>query len=201
MKNFTSYLQDAYINKLYEFRVKIAAHEVTTDLKGKIERALEAFQVECVSAPKRLPIQEHVDFPNLGACECYVIEVAVKYPTISDQVRQFIFERASIPLHCIVVRSLKEEASLADVQEQDGPILNNPELGGPSGQDSVGDKRVGSLLKELETHKYDIAGDDTTVGGDKQASYGKTSNDLPQGTSSPVGSNQNKIPSPVKGQK
>lgn len=201
MKNFTSYLQDAYINKLYEFRVKIAAHEVTSDVKGKIERALEAFQVESVSSPKRLPIQEHTDFPNLGPCDCYVIEVALRYPTISEQVRQFIFERASIPLHCIIVRSLKEEESLADVQEHDGPILNNPDLGGASGQDSVGEKRIGSLLKELETHKYEIAGDDTSVGGEKQASYGKTSNELPQGTSSPVGTNQNKIPSPVKGQK
>ena len=52
---------------------------------------------------------------------------------------------------------------------------------------------AGSLLKELSTAKFEIEGTDS--------SDGKTLNDIPAGDISPVGSKQNKIPSPVKGQR
>jgi hypothetical protein len=64
-------------------------------------------------------------------------------------------------------------------------------------EDLVGDKRVPSLIKELEDtkkYKYDYA-------ASEGSGNPKTTNDLPQGDKSPVGSQQNKIPSPVKGQK
>ena len=51
-----------------------------------------------------------------------------------------------------------------------------------------------SFIKELEKHKtskFEVAG--------KEKADGKTTNELPQGTKSPVGSRQNKIPNPVKG--
>ena len=59
------------------------------------------------------------------------------------------------------------------------------------GQDLVAGARASSLLKELETRKYEFA--------EKSKEKGKTLNDEPQGTTSPVGTKQNKIPSPVKG--
>ena len=54
-----------------------------------------------------------------------------------------------------------------------------------------------SILKELSTPETVVEGSDNTPEGNA----GKTTNDLPQGDKSPVGSTKNKIPSPVKGQK
>ena len=58
-------------------------------------------------------------------------------------------------------------------------------------------EKSNSLLKELSNHSlksaFEVAGDDTTIGGDKQTSYGKTTNDIPQGTTAPVGSKQNLV--------
>ena len=56
---------------------------------------------------------------------------------------------------------------------------------------------AGTILKELnKTAKFEIAGNDITIGGEKDPAYGKTTNDLPQGKLNPVGSKQNTIPNP-----
>jgi hypothetical protein len=53
----------------------------------------------------------------------------------------------------------------------------------------AGQVRVGSLLKELESRKYEFAATEKTAGA--------MSTDK-EGTTSPVGTHQNKIPSPVR---
>ena len=54
---------------------------------------------------------------------------------------------------------------------------------------------AGTILKELNKEsKFEIAGTDTSVGGEKDPSYAKTTNSIAAGKASPVGSKQNKIP-------
>ena len=94
--------------------------------------------------------------------------------------------------------------STIDSQSEGGPIIENPTLVAPGQGDIAGQKRVDSLLKELSktsllNRAYDVSGTDTTVGGDKQQSYGKTTNEVPQGNVDPVGSKQNKIYRKPKG--
>ena len=156
------------------------------------------------SAPKRLPIQEHRDFGKLGVCEVHHIDVAVNYPTIAEQVRQLVINRAGVPSNQVCVytlnQALQEELvqSTIDSQSEGGPIIENPTLVAPGQGDIAGQKRVDSLLKELSKTKllnraFDVDGTDTTVGGDKQSSYGKTTNDTAQDTKSPVGTSQNLV--------
>ena len=52
-------------------------------------------------------------------------------------------------------------------------------------QDQVGEKHVMSFLKSLETTEHEFAA--------KEKTDSKSTNDLPQGTTSPVGSNKNKL--------
>jgi hypothetical protein len=57
-------------------------------------------------------------------------------------------------------------------------------------QETVGQKRADNLVKNLPKRKYEFeSGVDTGAGA-------KTTNDLPQGTMSPVGTHQNEIPNP-----
>ena len=53
------------------------------------------------------------------------------------------------------------------------------------GQELAGQTRIGSLLKELESRKFDFAQDSNEAG--------KTTNDAAQGDTSPVGTHQNKM--------
>jgi len=183
MKNLQTYYFES--TKLFEFKIKLANYECTTECMDRIKNAIDAYQVETIGKPKRLPIQEHRDFGKLGPCECEVIDVAVVYPTIAEQIRQLIINRAGIPASNICVYTkdqyMQEEAveQVIISQGAGGPLIENPDLPEVAGaQELVGQVRAGSLLKELESRKYEFAQDS------KEA--GKTTNDVPQGVVSPI---------------
>lgn len=189
MKNFSAYYHET--NKVYEFRIKLAHVEPKGEVLDKIKNALNAFQVESVSPIKRLPIADHWEFANEGACECYVVDIGLRYPTIPGQIRQLVNERAGINASWLNVKTLAEALNddlswaQAEENEKNSPILEKEELGGPSGQDLVGDKRLTSLIKELSnaSKKFDVAG--------TEKADGKTTNEIPQGNTSPIGTLKN----------
>jgi hypothetical protein len=187
MKPFQTYIFE--LSKPSEFRIKLAGIEPKGDVMDRIKNALEAFQLESVSAVKSLPIQEHREFPQWGGpCECWQFDVKVAYPTTTVAMRQTIKERAQINPDWICVRNLNEAI---DTEEQEaygkghtGALLDEEELKTESGQEYAGQVRVGSLLKELESRKFEFAANS------KEA--GKTTNEIPQGTVAPI-HGQNKI--------
>lgn len=188
MKTLTEYIVE--LNPVYEFTVRLAGCDTKDNVKETVATALAMYVVEQIGTVKRLPVQEHADFPGMGACECHLIEVAVKYPVQSDQVRQAVAEKMGISPRQVVVRTKTEDAihmaSPAEPKKaKDGSVLSNPELEAESGQHLVGSQRIDSMLKELQTKKFDIAKGEVAK-----------SVDLPMGEVSPVGSKQNKIPSP-----
>ena len=205
MKPFQQYFFES--NKLFEFRVKIANSDITPDLIERIKNAIDVYQVETISKPKRLPIQEHRDFGKLGPCECSLIDIAVKYPTIVKQIRQLIINRAGVSAAHICVytknQALQEDEVESTIvgQGEDGPIIENPELKDePGAQDLVGQVRIGSLLKELQTRKYEVAAEDTNADKvfEPGAKKGNTLNNVPQGNIDPVGSIKKQMPDPTK---
>ena len=212
MQKFQDYFYNA--KKPYEFRIKIANMDINkADVMEAIKNALDAYEVETITAPKRLPVQEHRDFGKLGPCEVHVIDVVLNYPTIAEQVRQLVINRALVPNYCICVETMGQaqnedlvnETILAQA-EGEGAVLEKTELPTVAdAQEVAGQKRVDSLLKELMaepmSQAYEIAGTDTTVGGDKQSSYAKTTNDLPMGDVAPVGTTQNYVYRKSKGNK
>ena len=107
MKSFQTYIYE--LNKPSEFRIKLAGINPTGPVMESIKNALEAYQLESVSAVKSLPIQEHKEFPQWGGpCECWQFDVKLAYPTTSIMVRQLIKERAQINVDWICVRNLNE---------------------------------------------------------------------------------------------
>ena len=185
MKTFQTYI--AELNTAYTFRVKIAGIEPTGEVFDRIKNALETYQVESISKPKRMPIQEHREFPKLGPCECYMMEVTIKYPTNSSQLRQIISTRAMIDPTCLCVYNEDTAAQEDAVQERinkQGAVLTEPDMKSEDAP-AYGEKLIGSFLKELETRKYEIAGNDKTD-GKTVVTTGKTTNDIPQNTKSIV---------------
>jgi hypothetical protein len=203
MQKFQDYFYNA--KRPYEFRIKIANMDINkADVMEAIKNALDAYEVETITAPKRLPVQEHRDFGKLGPCEVHVIDVVVNYPTIAEQVRQLVINRAQVPNYCICVETMGQAANeelvneriLSQSEGDDGAILDNPELPTtPGAQEAAGQSRVDSLLKELMaeplSRTYEIAGGTET---NKEKA-------LPMGEISPVGSNQNYVYRKPKGNK
>lgn len=190
MKNLSAYFHET--QKLYEFRIKMAHIEPKGEVLDRIKNALNAFCVELVSPIKRLPIKEHWEFANEGACECYVIDISVRYPSIPGQLRQLIGERAGINASWINVKTmteaLNEELAYEQADENEASktaLLSTAELGGVASNDAqqlVGQNRLTGLIKELSanTRKFEIQGTDN------EYASGKTTNDAPQNNTSPV---------------
>ncbi len=194
MKPFQSYI--AELNTPYSFRIKLATVNPKGEVMDRIKAALETYQVESVSAVKSLPVQEHREFPQWGPCECWQFDVTVAYPTTVPQIRQTIKERARLNPDWICVRNLNEaeftDEAEAHGQDTQGALLDETELkADPEGQSLVGQSRIGSLIRELESRKHEFA--------ESEGDTAKFNIDSPEGKSSPMGSNQNKIPSPTKG--
>lgn len=196
MKPFQTYIYE--LSKPYEFRIKLAGVNPQGEVMDKIKHALESFQLESVSPVKSLPIQEHREFPQWGGpCECWQFDVKVAYPATTVTVRQLIKERAGLNPDWICVRNLNEanytDEAEATGTDRTGALLDDTELkSDPEGQQLAGQSRIGSLLKELESRKFEYASPNTEAV--------KDTNSVPVGTASPM-SQQNKMYNPLKGKK
>ena len=200
MKNFLNYLEQS--QKTYEFRIKIANIDPAEKL-AMLESALDAYGLESLGKPKRLPLKESdVDFPNHGTVELYLMDAVLKYPRNEYQLRTIIAERAGIAQANIVIvptnhpeeqRRWNEDNS-SDIKEyaQGESVLDKPYEDNPEAK-KAGDAYASfnTILKELTELKLAEA-----EGGKTPAA--KTTNELPTGDKSPVGSNQNKIPKAKK---
>jgi hypothetical protein len=206
MKNFLQYLSE--VQKTYEFRIKIANCDPKDKLDG-LKIGLAEYAVESVGAPKRLPIKANdIDFPSIPNCEVFLMDAVLKYPVNDAKLRAIVAERLGCPIANVVVvpAGHPEEIWRWDLEgnelhefKQGENVLTQP-LPEASADQKAASKfysEAGTILKELnKTAKFEIAGNDTTIGGDKDPAYNKTSNDVPAGNQSPVGSKQNTIPNP-----
>ena len=201
LKPFQSYIFE--LSKPSEFRIKLAGCDPEMYM-GAIKSALEAFQLESVSAIKSLPCQEHREFPNWGGpCEAYQFDVALKYPTTNITIQQVLKERAGINPNWMHVRNLHEAEATDEAEslgkDHKGALLDEPELkDAPNAQKLAGQSRIGSLLKELESRKFEFATDDSNADKVREAGSkkGETTNNakrVPQGDVSTVGTTKNKL--------
>jgi hypothetical protein len=205
MKSLHDYIAERNAN--YSFRIKVARQN-PKDIMEKIKNALDAYELVEITTPKSLPVQEHREFPKWGPCECWQFEATVAYPTTQVQIAQLLKERTGMQAEWVCVYG-KQQADDNDAfetygKDHTGSLLLNSELRDvPGGQDLVGNKRKDSLLKELEQQSPKMVALESdaelvSVRAGQRTPPAQTTNQLPQGTKSPVGSQQNKLP-PLKG--
>lgn len=196
MKNFLDYLSES--QKIYEFRIKVA----NCDPKEKMEAlkaGLAGYVVESISAPKTLPIKSNdVDFPSMTNCEIYLMDATFKYPVNEAQLRSIVAERLCCSAAQVVVVSPNNPEEQRrwnlegnDVREfkQGEAVLTQPLPEATADQKAASKfySDAGTILKELnKPAEFEIAGNDRTVGGEKNPADGKTTNDVAVGTKSPV---------------
>ena len=191
MRSFREFLIESH--KTYTFRVKVAG-ELTNEQVGKLEDHFERWGLESLSKPKRTPIQEHPqDFPEVTNSEISIMELIVNYPATPRDILECVHSALGIPVDHIRVyneHDPHETDREAEVKAEDDEY--EVQLTAPypkTKSEGFGDKYNKQFLKGLEKMpKMKIAGGNT--------SKAQTSNELPQGKSSPVGSNKVKMPTP-----
>ena len=183
MKTYKDYLTES--DKKYGFRVKIAT-EVNSKQMESLKRELARWNMEAISEPKRLPVAEtHPGFGHLRNTELYIVDIVVSYPATPMEVQAAVHESTQVPMSHIMVLTPEQEVLAAPIApETDGAILDAPY------PDQKAPQLLADLANALKTKSIDMPYAATPP---KSA---KTSNDLPQSNTSPVGSKQNKIPDP-----
>jgi len=195
MKPFKTYLAES--TRTYQFRLRLAC-ECSPEVISKLKIALEACKLESMTKPKRLPIQETPEFPNMGPVEVNIIDIVLNYPTTDALVKSLVAEQCRISEACIKVTPTNSpyEAALAGLEQsnlqKDGEsvLMTHEMTTAKPAADLVGDARIPNLLKELEeTRKYEYP-----EAAGKKTAPAKTTNTLPVGQISPIGTHKNKIP-------
>jgi len=205
MKSLHDYIAER--NSNYAFRIKVAKQN-PKDIMEEIKNALDAYELVDITTPKSLPVQEHREFPKWGPCECWQFEATVAYPTTQVQIAQLLKERTGMQAEWVCVYG-KQQADDNDAfeaygKDHEGSLLLDSELKDvPGAQDLVADKRKDSLLRELESQSPKMVALESdaelvSTRASERTRPAATTNQLPQGSKSPVGSQQNKLP-PVKG--
>lgn len=199
MKAFKAYLTES--TRRYDFRIRLAC-EMSDDITDKIKQVLEMYKLDSISKPKRLPIQETPEFPNMGPVEVNIIDVSLCYPCTDAQVRMLIAECGCVEANCIRVNPTNSpyEAALAgleqsNLQKPGESVLDTPDMVTEKADDLVGEARISNLMKEfagLKKYEYPEAAGGKVA--DKQFQSQGTTNDIPAGNNSPVGSQKSKFP-------
>lgn len=197
MKSFKSYLTES--KKQYEFRVKIAG-DVTTEQESHMKRVLGKFTSEDTEASFKkhtTPIQATpLDFPQVKNCEVNIYEVSLDYPTTQQELTEYLSTELGISKQNLVVRRPGEpsEEYQQPSEPREGALLNDPdykEAGSPKFEDYYGDtynsgfvKELNDILKLQRKERGEVIPE--AKADDIIKVVGKTTNDFPQNTTSPV---------------
>lgn len=159
MKTFAQFLTES--KKTYKFKVRVAG-EVPEHFTDRLESAMTKYDIVGISNGKKTPITEKpLDFPQLSNCEVTHFDVEVNYPVTAFVLEQYLVTETGVGHSHIIVRGEGDpvEEYQQDTKEEQPyeSLLNTEDMGGDSGQDSVGENRTMDLLKELETARKERA--------------------------------------------
>lgn len=186
MRAFKDYLTESA--KQYMFRVRLACD---CDL-AKLKLALAKFDVSSVSEPKRLPItQKAYGFDHLEYPEVKIVDVTTNYPCTPTEMSA-VFNEIGVNPSLVMVTTANQEVLIAPVASEagEGRAILDKDLPKSTYPQMLADLET-TLANKEPKYQYTYAAKDKT-------STGKTTNDLEQGKTSPIGSKQNKIPDPYK---
>jgi len=181
MKPYIQYLLDH--EKKYGFRAKIA-QEPNKEQLDKLQKVLARWNLEAISEPKRLPVSEdHTGFGHLKATDLYIIDMVVNYPVSPLEMQAAIHEATGISLSRIMVVTPNQEVLAAPIApEAEGRAILDTPLPTQKAPQLLADLANALKVKTIE-HQFAV-----------KPEVGKTTNDLPMGDKSPVGTTKNKLP-------
>lgn len=158
MKTLLEYIEQ--LKTKHDMRIKIAC-DVSDEMMDKIERHLEKYETEKVSAPSKTILQKRpLDFPNLEQAEIHIIDFTCELPVSGDMLRNELASLLNLPDGHIVVRGQNDarEEEIEEAQEEKkedykaktGADYDKNEASDKKADELSGDKYNNNLLKELK---------------------------------------------------
>ena len=192
IKSFKDYLYES--KKSYPFKVKIAG-DFTVEQESILKTLLAKYQIVEFKKSAKTPVQAFpLDFPRLNNTEVNIWEVTLDYPVTSHELMSYLGNGLRINEQRIVVRNPLEpsEEYQQPPKTYNGPLLTDPnykESPNADFNEYYGDKYNASFVKALNDdlkEKRKARGEVIPT-----ESAAKTTNDLPQGNTSPIARSKN----------
>ena len=185
MKPFAKYLAES--EKTYSYRIKIVG-DVPAGFVKELEKKCSQFDVVKMGNIKTTPVRKHIpDFPAFPNQSLNIVDVEFRYPAIEPQIKQ-LAQLLDLDPNRIVMNTVAYEDSLNDenkkIEDDNQDLLKDTDLPAP-------DQMQKNLKKDYSAEPHDHVvlknayRSDFTVAGGKTPPA-KTTNDLPQGTKSPI---------------
>jgi len=187
MKTFTEYLTES--KQTYSYRIKVAGG-CDKDCLKELEDKLSKYDLIKMSDTKTTPVMEDpLDFPGVKNMEVCIFEIELDYPAGQQELFQMIESCTKKPQSQIRIIS-KHFAETWDENEgaeaEEAPLLEKDLPDDADAKKAGEDYANPSKAVPEETIKYEIAGGETPKA--------TTTNDLPQGEKSAMGSVKPKLP-------
>jgi hypothetical protein len=148
MKSFTQYLQES--KQTYKYKIKMAKEPTDSDV-DRIERHLLKYDVQKMSAPKKLMLQSTpIDFPHLRGYEIFVMEFETSIVASGFQIQTEIQNMLGLNDGILKVRAAHEPDE-AEQKEVESVLADSEykEAEKVKGDDYYGDKYNTSFVQEL----------------------------------------------------
>ncbi len=185
MKTFAKYLAES--ERTYNYRIKIVGDLPAGFLKDLKDR-LDQFDVVKMSDAKTTPVRKQIpDFPAFPNESLTIVDVEFRYPAIEPQIKQ-IAKLAGLDENRIAMGTLAHDESLGaeskKIEAENKDLLADTDYPAPDQEQRALKKDYATgpydheVLKNAYKTKFTVAGGRTPPA--------KTTNDLPQGTKSPM---------------
>lgn len=188
MKTFKDFLAES--KSQYSYRIKVAG-DCPSDLFDSFKQRLEKYEPESISNPKKTPIQKSpAGFPELENEEVHIIDAVFNYPASGQEITELYKQAGGDPNRIRVLDSdyddsVNQEAEAAE----ESPLLEKDYPDAPTEAIEAGNAHANAevVMNSSEGAKFEVAGGTTPAAA--------TTNDLPQGTNSPIaGTNKKPVP-------
>ena len=197
MKPFARYLAES--EKTYSYRIKIVG-DIPAGFVKELEKKCSQFDVVKMGDLKSTPVRKNIpDFPAFPNQPLNIVDVEFRYPAIEPQIKQ-LAQLLGLDPNRIVMNTTPYEESLnienTKIEDENKDLLKDTNY-------PVPDPMQKNLKKDYSAEPHDhvvlknaYRSDFTVAGGKTPAA--KTTNELPQGTKSPI-SNIKRPPKPLTG--
>ena len=184
MKKLNEYLTASA--KTYSYRVKIAG-DLPTEKYNALKAALDMFDVDTCTAPKKTPIQsDPLGFPGLKNEEINIFDIILNYPANPEQIVQLARVAGINPAKIIIIGKEFNDSMNKEVQGvEDGTRLETPNYPEPSKEQK---EASADYADSYKTAAKEFAGDVNTkfeVAGGKTPAA-KYNTDTDDGKDSPL---------------
>jgi hypothetical protein len=197
MKPFARYLAES--EKTYSYRIKIVG-DVPAGFAKELEKKCSQFDVVKMGDMKSTPVRKNIpDFPAFPNQSLNIIDAEFRYPAIEPQIKQ-LAQLLGLDPNRVVMNTTPYEESLnsenAKIEDENQDLLTDTDYPAPDRQQKDLKKDYGAESHDHVVLKNAYRSDFTVAGG--KTPTAKTTNDLPQGTKSPI-SNIKRPPKPATG--